>query len=205
MKKPFTKHPVADATLPSKETLKSFHGRMKTANNKNVLRSLFIESANTSIYELDSCRPMFTLKDHNISTKQDGNDVILYSLKNVYFSYSHIPGFEYDFAKDVFNSWDHWVELCNSSNIVADAIASWREELTIKLQAKAFSSLLNTATYEGAKGTPAARFLADRGWEVKRGRPSKEEVARERKIAASVNKEVNEDMERLGLTLVKTA
>lgn len=174
---------------------------MKSTNNRRVLRSLFLESIGQDILDLEITKPIFTLKDHNVVK----NDITYYSLKNIYFSYDHIPGFEYEFAKDVFNDWDHWVKLTESSSIAQDAIVAWREELTVRLQAKAFSSLFKTAMFEGSKGTPAARFLADRGWEVKRGRPSKDDVTRERKIAASLDKEVKEDVERLGLTLIKSS
>lgn len=190
---------VVDNTLPSKEQLKVLHSKLKSTNGRRVLRSLFLETVHQEVAELDVVKPLFTLKEYNV--EKDG--VTLYSLKNIYFSYDHIPGYEYEFAKDVFNSWEHWVMLTESSSGVSSAIASWREELTIKLQAKAFSSLFKTALFEGAKGTPAARFLAERGWEAKRGRPSKDEVTRERKIAAGVDKEVQDDLNRLGLTLVK--
>ena len=128
---------------------------------------------------------------------------LLCSLKKIYFSYDHVPGFEYEFAKDVFDSWEHWVMLCNSCETIKELISGWRDELSVRLQAKAFQSLFKTAMFEGSKGTPAARFLADRGWEVKRGRPSNDEVTRERKIAAGVEKEISEDAMRLGLKLVK--
>jgi len=199
-----------DTSLPTKEQLKLLQPMMKSTNNRRVLRSLFLESIGQDILDLEITKPIFTLKDHNVikeeKDKVTGSSVATtyWSLKNVYFSYDHIPGFEYEFAKDVFNDWDHWVKLAESSSIAQDAIVGWREELTIKLQAKAFNSLFKTAMFEGSKGTPAARFLADRGWEVKRGRPSKDEVARERKIAAGVDKEVQEDMDRLGLKLVKS-
>jgi len=87
--------------------------------------------------------------------------------------------------------------------LVREYIEAWRDEMTIRLQARALESLFKTALFEGSKGTPAARYLADRGWEVKRGRPSKDEVEREKKIAAGVHDEVQKDIERLGLALVK--
>lgn len=198
-----------DTSLPTKEQLKLLQPMMKSTNNRRVLRSLFLESIGQDILDLEITKPIFTLKDYNVikeeKDKNTGSSVATtyWSLKNVYFSYDHIPGFEYEFAKDVFNDWDHWVKLAESSSIAQDAIVGWREELTVRLQAKAFSSLFKTAMFEGSKGTPAARFLADRGWEVKRGRPSKDEVAKERKIAAGVDKMVQEDMDRLGLKLVK--
>lgn len=192
-----------DLSIPTTEQLKEFQRHYKSHNGKRTTRSLFIETVGDDVLERDNVQPVFTLKDNNIDREVGGVMSTYYSLKNVYFSYEHIPGFEYQFAKDVFNDWNHWVMVTEARHGISEIIASWRDELTVKLQAKAFSSLYKTALTEGAKGTPAARFLADRGWEIKRGRPSKDEVTRERKIAAGVDKEVQEDMQRLGLTLVK--
>lgn len=158
---------------------------------------MFYELVGNSTDEADITKPFFTTKDHNL--EKEGT--IYWSMKNIYFSYDHIPGFEYEFALDVFGSWDHWVMLCESSG-TKDLVQGWRDELSIKLQAKALKALFKTAVYEGAKGTPAAKFIADKGWEVKRGRPSKLELEKERKIQAGVSKELQEDMERLGLSIV---
>ena len=187
-----------DNTLPTKEDLKLLQSGMKGSNGRRVLRSLFLETLSDSVVS-EEIQPIFTLKDTNII--KDGK--VYYSLKNIYFSYDHIPGYEYEFAKDVFNSWEHWCMLCDGGGFVPVNIQQWRDEYTIMIQAKAFKALAKTAMYEGSKGTPAARFLADKGWETKRGRPTTAEVERERKIAAGVSKEVQEDMDRLGLVLVK--
>ena len=188
-----------DTSLPSLETLKEMQPLMRSTNNRYLVRSLFYETIADHVAERGISRPLFTTKDRNV--EKDGTTY--YSLKNIYMSYDHVPGYEYQFAMDVFGSWDHWQLLCNSSDKVSEHIKSWRDELTIKLQAKALESLYKTALFEGSKGTPAARYLADRGWEVKRGRPSKEEVEREKKIAAGVERELNEDLERLGWKVVK--
>lgn len=188
-----------DTSLPTKEQLQEMQPLMVSTNGRRILRSLFLETVALHVLDLGVSKPLFTVKDKNVV--KDG--VTYWSMRNIYFSYDHIPGYEYQFAKDVFGSWDHWQELANSGDIIKDHIDAWRDELTIRLQAKALESLFKTALHEGSKGTPAARYLADRGWEVKRGRPSKDEVEREKKIAAGVHDEVQKDIERLGLTLVK--
>jgi hypothetical protein len=188
-----------DTTLPTKEQLQELQPMMTSTNGRRILRSLFLETVGSNVLELGVSRPVFTLKDRNIV--KDG--ITYWSIKNLYFSYDHVPGFEYQFAKDVFGSWEHWQLLVESGDLVREYIEAWRDEMTIRLQARALESLFKTALYEGSKGTPAARYLADRGWEVKRGRPSKDEVEREKKIAAGVQDEVQKDIERLGLALVK--
>ena len=194
-----------DKTVPTKDELIKLHPFLKSGQGRRILKSLFIETVpdKSNVLDIDKeegTKPIFTLKDHN--HVKDG--VTYYSLRNIYFSYDHIPGYEYEFAVDVFLSWGHWQLLTEVNNIIGETIQRWREEYTVMIQSKALKALAKTAYYEGSKGTPAARFLADRGWEVKRGRPSKDEVTRERKIAAGVEKEVAEDIERMGLTLVKS-
>lgn len=184
---------MRDLSLPTKEQLKEMQPQMRATNGKPLTRSLFVEEAQ------GFTGAMFTLKDRN--HEKDGK--LYYSLKNIYLSYDHVPGYEYEFAKDVFGSWDHWQYLCSAAEKVREHVESWRDEQAIKLQARALQAMLKTAMFEGSKGTPAARYLADKGWQVKRGRPSKDEVEREKKLAAGVDREVKEDLERLGWSVVK--
>ena len=128
------------------------------------------------------------------------------SLKKIYFSYDHIPFNEYDFANDCLGGWTHWNLLATGAAApIRDAIASWRTELEIKLKSMAIKSMIASARDDGVKGFSAAKYLADKGYATVRGRPSKEEVERERKVAAGISQELEEDMERIGLTLVKAA
>jgi hypothetical protein len=147
----------------------------------------------------DKYAPLFTIKDYDLV-----KDGITYpSLKQIYMSYDHIPNFEYEFAMDVFNSWDHWTKLATDTvPIVKNAIKGWREELEIKLKAAAIKSLIMTSREPDSKGFNAAKYLADKGYAPVRGRPSKEEVEREKRIQAGVNKDLEADMERLGLSVV---
>lgn len=147
----------------------------------------------------DNLDPLFSLKDYDIV-----KDGITYpSLKKIYMSYDHVPGYEYEFAIDVFNSWDHWVKLTDTTTpLLREEFKSWRTELEIKIKAKAIKAIMNASLDSDAKGVTAARYLADKGYAPTRGRPSKEEVEREKKIAAGVNKDLEADMERLGLTVV---
>lgn len=141
----------------------------------------------------------FTLKPHDHSV---GGHVYL-SLKAIYFDYDHIPGLEYEFAMDVFSSWDHWVRLTDDS-AVRKHFADWRRELEVKIRADALKSILVTSKNKSSpSASQAARFLVEKGWiEKKAGRPSKEEVERERKIAAGIKDTLSEDMARLGLSVV---
>ena len=174
--------------------LKDKMGRYRT-------QSLFWEYAflNNNREEDNVLDPLFTIKDQNI--ERDG--ITYPSLKKIYMSYDHVPGFEYDFAMEVFNSWDHWTKLAdNSTADVKEAIRTWRQELEIKIKASAVKSIMSASLDSDAKGVAAAKYLADKGYAPTRGRPSKEEVEREKKVAAGVNKDLEADMERLGLTVI---
>jgi hypothetical protein len=103
----------------------------------------------------------------------------------------------------VFGSWDHWNKLANDTlPAIKDEIKSWREELDIKLKALGLKALIHASRDNDAKGVQASKYLAEKGYETKRGRPSKEEIERERKIQAGARKELETDMERIGLKIV---
>lgn len=87
------------------------------------------------------------------------------------------------------DKWLHWQAICRSPYCKPD-VERWREELEIKLRAEALRSIIETSKSE--KGFQAQKYLADRGWGQKRGRPSKEEVEGEKKKAAAIMDEVDE-------------
>jgi hypothetical protein len=164
--------------------LKDKVGRYRTT-------SLFWESRHPD-YE-----PLYSIKEYDLE-KPEGTYP---SLKMIYLSYDHIPGYEYDFAKDIFGTWDHWVKLCNISQLRTD-IQDWRDELDIRIKSQSLKAMMMASRDNDAKGVNAAKYLAEKGYEKKRGRPSKEEVSRETKIQSAANKELEADMERVGLKLV---
>ena len=173
--------------------LKDSIGRYRT-------QSLFWEFAFLNQDRDNVLEPIFTLKDYDLKKGK----VVYPSLKLIYMSYDHIPGFEYEFAMDVFNSWDHWNKLASdtANKQIRDAITSWREELDIRIKAQAIKALIQSSRIDDSKGFNAAKYLADKGYTPTRGRPSKEELERHKKVEAGVNKELEEDMARLGLTVV---
>ena len=176
--------------------MKQWHRVLK--DDRNVMRttSLFFESKREADPLL---KPIFTLKDEDHVV--DG--VTYLSLKNIYMSYDHVPGYEYQFAMDVFNSWDIWVKITKSS--IRNEFESWREELHIRLKADAIRLMIEASREKDAKGVAAAKYLADKGYIEgrKAGAPSKEEVERERKQQAKVRETLDSDMERLGMIVVK--
>lgn len=176
-----------------KEEFQGWRDVMKDRQGRYRTQSLFWETRSDEKGYI----PLFTRKGYNHTV-----DGITYpSLKLIYLSYNHIPEYEYEFAMDVFGSWDHWYLFANDSIFRKD-VKEWRQELDIKIKAEAIKAMLAASKGEDAKGVAAAKYLADKGYVQRRGRPSKEEIERERKISAGVSKDLETDMERLGLSVV---
>lgn len=170
------------------------YSSLKDDLGRYLTHALFVEKS----YRSEKFQPLFTLQPYNKTV--DG--VFYPSLKKIYFSYDHIPGFEYEFATDVFGHWDHWMKLTQDSSI-RPFFKEWREEYEIKLKAQAMRSLIEVSRIADPKGVAAAKYLAEKGYVSRKGRPSKEEVARERKIEAGIRENLEEDMERLGLSIIE--
>lgn len=161
---------------------------LKDIMGRFLTQSLFYE------YKNDNYLPSFTLKsyDHIV-------DGIEYkSLKLLYLELAHAPySGEYEFAMSVFGSWEHWERLC-STNVILPYINEWRRELEIKLTSSAINSMIKTALLDGSRGTPAAKWLAEKGYlGPKRGRPSKHEIAAERKAQAEIANKFSDDLKRI--------
>ena len=168
------------------KTYKDTMGRYRT-------QSLFWEMRDPSM------DPIWSTKDYDLVK----GDKTYKSLKNIYMSYTHVPGFEYDFAMDLFGSWDHWLKLCNDTTpAIKDMIKGWRDELDIRIKAKGIKSIMLHSLDDDPKGLQAAKYLVENGWTKKAGRPSKEAVLRETKIQAGITKDLEADMQRVGLKLV---
>ena len=162
--------------------LKDKMGRYRTM-------SLFLE------YNQDSSTALFTIKpyDHEL------HGVSYLSLKKIYLTFEDPT--EYEFAIAVFGDWKHWQKICNNS-VLLPFIMEWRDELEIKLRSRAIRAIIGAAVGEGSKGTAAAKWIAEGQWKGKgsnRGRPSKEEVERIKKIHAGISEDIDEDAKRIGV------
>jgi hypothetical protein len=113
---------------------------------------------------------------------------------------------EYIFAMGAFGSWQQWLKI-KASKAIEPWIEDWPIELEVKLRSLGIQSVMAEAK-SGKSKFPAAKALAEGFWNKessKRGRPSKEEVARERKIAAKLDEEFTADAERIGLQVINAA
>ena len=102
---------------------------------------------------------------------------------------------EYTFALRAFGSWDHFKKL-ESLVWFQFHLKHWRDELEVKMRSDGIKNLIK-ASKEGSRGVSAAKYIAEKGWEKKRGRPSKDEVERERQIQAAMDEEIAGDGARL--------
>jgi len=158
-------------------------------NNGFKTQSLFLETSTA----VGIIKPIMTLKE--IDWEYRGE--VLPSLRIMYMEEADPT--EYSIAMRVFGSWQHWQKMCKNKSIMF-YINKYREELEVKLRSNAVKSLYATAVQEGSKGTAAAKYIADKGYDKRKaGAPSKEEKAREMKVHTKISDEVKEDFERLEL------
>jgi hypothetical protein len=143
-------------------------------------------------YYADQEFAVFTLKDEDFEA--DGKKYI--ALKPIYLAMSDPT--EYSFAMYVFDSWPHWARL--RKYYLKDHVAMWREEMEMKLVSEGIQQNIKLAK---AGNYNAAKWLADKGWEEKRGRPTKAEKEGRLKQDTAQRKELEADMARIGLVAIK--
>lgn len=155
-----------------------------------LTKSLFFENLYDQKYLKYKYDPIYTFREY------DHHDC--YSLKKLYLEM--MDPTEYKVASQLFYGWKHWQKLCELEWF-APHLAEWRAELDIKLTSEACSAIAEQAAKGGKDAIPAAKYLAERGWEKKsgRGRPSKAEVDGERKKQAGLRKVVDNDAARIGI------
>src|SRR3546814_4809867 len=99
--------------------------------------------------------------------------VIYPSLKQLYLKEEDPT--EYEFANKHLANWNHWKRLL-ANVIIRRYIDEWREELELKMKAKAVREMQALVNSENGN-FQAAKYLADKGWDKRAaGRPSKAEV-----------------------------
>lgn len=162
-----------DEWVPEKALLKDTMGRY-------ITQGLFLE------INYDEKFAIYTLGDED----KEYNGTTYKSLKKLYLQ--TLDPTEYTFATTYLYNWDHWQKMLGNQNI-ARHVEEWREELEVKLRSQAVQSII-----VGSLGNfNAAKWVADGSWEKKRGRPSKAELERERKIREKVADGLEEDSARI--------
>lgn len=129
---------------------------------------------------------VYTLKDAD----HEVDGVVYTSLRRLYLECNDPT--EYVFATKYLWGWDHWQRLLGNQMILEEVV-KWRDELEVKLRAEAVKAIIDMSGDSFA----AAKWAADGHWNVKRGRPTKEEAKRQRDIRDKVVRGVDSDASRI--------
>lgn len=112
----------------------------------------------------------------------------------------------YETAMKFFGCYEHWEFMYNKSDWFKEAVDTWRTELYTKLKSKAVKKIRDIAfEEENSQSLAAAKYLATAEYDKVdgRGRPTTAEVKGALKKAVQIADADREDMERIGLRLIK--
>lgn len=158
--------------VPDKNKFKDKMGRYLT-------QSLFLE------YMYDTETAVYTLKDDDYEFQGK----VYPSLRKLYLEM--MDPTEYEFANKYLWGWDHWQKIVENKQMFSH-IQKWQDELEVKIRAQAVKRMLDLDS-----NFNAIKWAADGHWNVRRGRPTKAERERERKIRDRVVKETEDDASRI--------
>lgn len=168
----------------------------RTHNNIRLTRALFYEVAGE-----DKSGVIYTLKDRDHIV--DGN--VLPSLYRLYMEMEDLT--EYEFANKYLDGWEHW-KMIDDAYWMKDIVKRWREELYLKIAARALNGIKTISRTNTRDAMAAQRYLIEKGWipkdeKEKRGRPSKEDIKKEAQRQVLNDRQLKEDMDRIGLRVVQ--
>lgn len=163
--------------------------KFKNASGTHLLKPIF--------YELDDAgRPnaQYSLKTYDASFE----GVLYPSLRRLYVELEDPT--EYLFAETYLDGWDHWKKL-SSASFFQDYLKEWREELEIRLKAKALLRIKLKAEGNSKDALSADKILLSGGWKPSEGnsvgRPTKEKIKAEADKLFQEKTVFDEDHERL--------
>lgn len=116
---------------------------------------------------------------------------------------------EYKAAIKLVKSWPEWQNMKKLCPLFASCVELWKEELRVLFHSRAMerAKALLDSENDSVK-LSAAKWFAENGHErdraVGRGRPSKQEIEREKRFLAKQSGETQEHMERIAQMLRKT-
>lgn len=155
--------------------------KMLTTDGRPITQSLFLEMGYTE-------HAVYTLKDYD----HEHNGKIYLSLKRLYLELEDAT--EYEFANKYLLGWKHWQRMVENKGLTPH-IHEWREELELKLRARATKQMMDLANQGSFQ---ASKWLSDRGWDTRgAGRPSKAEKERNARLDDRVKDEYGADVLRL--------
>lgn len=136
------------------------------------------------------------LEDYTLYTIRDHDHKGYPSIVRLYLEMEDLT--EWEFANTYFGGWEHWQRLCDG--FLRDHVIRWRNELELKVQAKALKQVQIEAESGGKNALQANKYLLAKGWvRDRRGRPSKAEIQASAKTIAASDTRVTEDLKRLDI------
>lgn len=162
----------------------------RSHNNLWYTRQLFFEMSQLLSIDRRVIEPVFTLRG------RPG----LIDARKTFVDFEDPTG--YKWAISYLGSWAHWEELLKCDWFVKE-LEEWNREIDVIHTSRAVSRIKEIADSEGGQSLAAAKYLASKGWEKKAGRPSKEAITGELKRQTALVEAHEQDMERLGLRIVK--
>lgn len=163
--------------------------KFKNAVGAHLLKPIFYEYDNS-----EHLQSVYTLKEYD----HEVNGVIYPSLRRLYVE-AEDPT-EYEFATQYLDGWVHWKKLANSS-FFQPYLKEWREELEVRLRAKALNRIKTRALSGDKDSHQADKILLSGGWkteeEKNRGRPSKNKIQEEANKLFTQRTEFDDDHERI--------
>jgi hypothetical protein len=170
---------VKDETEKTEEWLPD-RSKFKDDKGRYLTQSLFIELSYS-----DPEWAIYTLTDED--KELNGRHYV--SLRKLYLEMKDPT--EYAFATKYLWGWEHWQKIVNNA-IIREYIDRWRDELEVKIRSDAVRSMLKLDT-----NFNAVKWAADGHWNVRRGRPSKNELEREKKMREKVADDLKSDSDRV--------
>ncbi len=106
---------------------------------------------------------------------------------------------EYEAAMLLIGDYEHWLLIRNHPKI-KPIIDKWQMEMEVKLRSEAVRQMMKHS--KSQNGAAAAKWLAE-GRFANRDKRTKKGKLEEEQVVSEIDSRVSEDMERLGLSVVK--
>lgn len=160
--------------------------RLKDNMGRGLTLSLFYEFAQ------DKSFAVYSLMDED---RVEG-DITYPSLKKLYLESMDPTG--YTFAKTHLLGWKHWLKIKANKKLYENHIVDWEDEMEVFVRSDSITSIMAQAD----NSFPAAKFLSEKGWDKRVGRPTKDDMEREDKIVERIGDEFDEDVQRMSNVLL---
>ncbi len=166
------------------------YGRFKNEIGGYLLKPIFFEYDNS-----EHKYTIYTTKNYDI----EWNGSPVPSLRRLYVEMEDPT--EYEFALEYLDSWAHWKKLTEAS-FFQEHLAEWREELEVRLRAKALNRIKIRATGADKDSFAADKILLSGGWKpqgdkARAGRPTKEKIKQEAERLFQEQSIYDDDFERV--------